>query len=151
MIVMHRIVATDMGDRLEPSKREVYHLAETECYYVCKDQNLEYVYEDVAKAINPNNIVTIEGCPACIIRETLALLKPKTYMAITPSGNFIEFYIYGNVIYEVVSEEGEKPLISITSYRIDKISERIEELRMQALITVEDAENLLKWAERKET
>lgn len=151
MIVMHRIVATDMDDRLEPSKREVYHLAETECYYVCKDQNLEYVYEDVAKAINPNNIVTIEGCPACIIRETLALLKPRTYMVITPSGNFIEFYIYGNVIYEVVSEEGEKPLISVTSYRIDKISERMEELRMQALITVEDAENLLKWAERKET
>ena len=151
MIVMHNIVAADMGNRLEPSKREVYHLAETECYYVCKDQNLEYVYEDVVKAINPDDVVTIEGCPACVIRETLASLKPKTYMVITPSGSFIEFYIYGNTIYEVISEEGEKPLISVTSYRINKISERIEELRMQALITVEDAENLLKWAKKEET
>ena len=150
MIVIYHIVATDMSDRLEPSKKEIYHLAETECYYVCKDQNLEYVYEDVVKAINPSNIVTIEGCPACIIREALASLKLRTYMVITPSGNFIEFYIYGNVVYEVVSEEGEKPLVSVTSYRIDKICKRIEELRMQALITVEDAENLLKWTKRKE-
>lgn len=136
---------------LELPKEKVYELAETECYYVCKEQNLEYVYEDLVKAKDPGeDIVTVEGCPACIVREVLASLKPKTYMVMTPSGSFIEFYLHNDVVYEVVSEEGERPLISVTSYRTSKIRDRIEELRMQALITVEDAENILRWASGEE-
>ncbi len=132
-----------------PSKEEVIELGESECYYVCKDYNLEDAYNEVVEVLSPTpreEYIVVEGCPACIAREIIAKLKTKTYMALTPSGAFIEFYIYDRTVYEVLSEEGERPLITVTSYSIDKLRERIEELRMQALISANDAENILKWA-----
>ncbi len=130
-----------------PGKEEVIELGESECYYVCKDYNLEDAYNEVVEVLSPKEEFTVvEGCPACVAREIIAKLRAKTYMALTPSGAFIEFYIRDKVVYEVLSEEGEKPLITVTSYSIKKLRERIEELRMQALISANDAENLLKWA-----
>ncbi len=130
-----------------PSREEVVELGESECYYVCKDYNLEDAYNEVIKVLSPKEeFIVVEGCPACIAREIIAKLKAKTYMALTPSGAFIEFYVYGKTVYEILSEEGERPLITVTSYSIEKLRERIEELRMQALISANDAENLMEWA-----
>ncbi len=132
--------------KLEISNGVIEQLASDECYYVCKDYNLNDAIEELERLTSlEEDFVTVEGCPACIVREQLAKAKTKTYMAMTPSGSFIEFYLVDNTVYEITSEEGERPIIVATAYSLEKLEERLEELRMQALITEDDVKELLKW------
>ena len=131
---------------LEISNEVVEQLASDECYYVCKDYNLNDAVEEIKRLTSlEEDFVTVEGCPACIVREQVAKTKTKTYMAMTPSGSFIEFYLVDDTVYEITSEEGERPIIIVTAYSLEKLEERLEELRMQALITEDDVKELLKW------
>ena len=132
--------------KLEINNEVIEQLASDECYYVCKDYNLNDAVEEIKRLTSlEEDFVTVEGCPACIVREQVAKTKTKTYMAMTPSGSFIEFYLVDNTVYEITSEEGERPIIIVTAYSLEKLEERLEELRMQALITEDDVKELLKW------
>ncbi len=132
--------------KLEIDNKVIEQIASDECYYVCKDYNINDAIDEIKGLISlEEDFITIEGCPACIIRERVARIKTKTYMAMTPSGSFIEFYLVDDTVYEIMSEEGARPIIIVTAYRLSKIDERLEELRMQALITEEDVKELLKW------
>lgn len=124
----------------------IEEIASDECYYVCKDYNINDAIDEIKRLSTlEGDYATLEGCPACIVREQVARTKTRTYMAMTPSGSFIEFYLVGNTVYEIISEEGERPVIIVTAYRLEKLEERLEELRMQALITEGDLKELLKW------
>ncbi len=132
--------------QLQIDNKIVEELASDECYYVCKDYNINDALDEIKRLISlEEEYVTVEGCPACIIREQIARTKTKAYMAMTPSGSFIEFYLVGDVVYEITSEESERPVIVVTAYKLENLEERLEELRMQALITESDVKELLKW------
>ncbi len=132
--------------KLEINNEVIEELASDECYYVCKDYNLNDAADEIKRLTSlEEDFVTVEGCPACIVREQVAKIKTKTYMAMTPSGSFIEFYLVDHVVYEITSEEGERPVIIVTAYNLGKLRERLEELRMQALITEDDVKELLSW------
>ncbi len=130
---------------LQVDSKMIEKIASDECYYVCKDYNINDAVDEIKRLTALEDYVTVEGCPACIVREQIAKAKTRTYMAMTPSGSFIEFYLVDNIVYEITSEESERPIIIVTAYRLEKLEERLEELRMQALITEDDAKELLKW------
>ena len=132
--------------KLQVDSKVIEEIASDECYYLCKDYNINDAVDEIERlTVLEEDYVTVEGCPACIIREQIAKVRTRTYMAMTPSGSFIEFYLVDNTVYEITSEESERPVVVVTAYRLEKLEERLEELRMQALITEDDVKELLKW------
>ncbi len=132
--------------KLKVDSKIIEELASDECYYVCKDYIINDAIDEIKRLTAlEEDYVTVEGCSACIVREQIAKTKTKTYMAMTPSGSFIEFYLVDSIVYEITSEESERPIIIVTAYKLEKLEERLEELRMQALITEDDVKELLKW------
>ncbi len=123
-------------------KKESVNVALTDCYPDCKDVSLDDVLMeiDIKLTNNQNEMIELSSCASCIIKELVSKLNAKTYIALTPSGSTIEFYDLGKVVIEIQGEEDT--IITIIPRRL--MIERLLELRMQALITIDDEQNIRK-------
>jgi len=130
---------------LELVRKELDNIVLSNCYYICKETSIEEVMSEINSAFKATQgegkeIVELSPCSSCIIKELVSYLNTKTYMALSPSGSTIEFYDLKSVIIEIEGEENSMALIIPK----ELMNERLNELRMQAMITIDDEENIKK-------